>query len=155
MVDNRLAIPTAMPAAPEIGVELLQHLRRHLRHRHRPESRLDRPADVAAVTVEGGFLGLVRPQPGVESLTERCAGPWAALVVDLCDQAFADPLGLAGVGCRLGEEHPLAREGIEAGVDRDLHGVSAPPDRPSLPSHPAGRHGCKRTSLRLSSTLIL
>jgi hypothetical protein len=66
VVDSRLTVATLMPAPPEVGIELLEHLRGDSRQRNRPESRLDRPLDVAAVPVEGGLLGLVRAQPRVQ-----------------------------------------------------------------------------------------
>ena len=139
VVDGRLAVATAVTAAAEIGIELLQHLRCDLGDGDGAESGLDRAPDVAAVPVERGLFGLVRPQPVVEGRAERRLGPRVALLVDLTEKPREDLLRLALVGGRVGEVVRLARDRVLAGVDEHLEGAAALAD---VPTRAAPLRGC-------------
>ena len=137
VVDGRPAVAT-VPAPPELGVELLEHLSCDLRQGHITERRLDVPPPVPVVAAQRALLGLVHAEPGVERGGERGLRPGVAALVDLAEQTGEDlsRLGLAGRG--LGEVVSLAGQRVDTGVDQDLERVSPLADVATLAPAPGG-----------------
>lgn len=113
----------------QFGVQGFQMPHRQLRDRHRPESRFNRPLDIADIRFPGAVLVLGDAQPFVDHMTQRDhRGRPTALSAS--QQAGSAPCArrsgqLVGTAHGLAQVHRLAGHRVRPGVDPNPQRLTA------------------------------
>lgn len=113
---------TAVPAPPELGVELLEYVRTHSAQRQFAQCGTDVQTHHRLVVHNGVLLRLVNTHPGIERITEARPRASVRLFLHLVDEPAQDALRFFLVRGRGGQPVRLARHRVDTCVYQHLKG---------------------------------